>query len=312
MAGKTALIKQETIQNRIFAIRGCQVMLDSHLADLYGSEIRRLNEQVKRNIERFPKEFMFRLTEDEYEFLRSQNVTLKKETDSLRSQNAILDDKRGKHRKYLPYVFTEQGVAMLSAVLRSEMAIKVSIQIMEAFVEMRKFIAENAIIFQRLAYIERRQLEADKNFEHIFDALQSKDIEPKQGVFYDGQVFDAYTFISSIIRKAKTSIILIDNYVDDTVLSLFTKRKKGVAVTIYTRNISQQIALDIEKHNTQYEPIIVKEFKVAHDRFLIIDEKELYHIGASLKDLGKKWFAFSKMDKETLLMLNKLKVSVSA
>lgn len=300
------IVKQQDIENRIFTVRNIQVMLDFHLSELYGVETKRLNEQVKRNNSRFPAEFMFRLTEEEYISLRSQNATLKKD-EVLRSQNGTLNAGRGKHRKYAPYVFTEQGVAMLSAVLRSETAIKVSIQIIQAFVEMRKFIADNAAIFQRLDKVEHKQLETDEKFERVFDALQSKELSPRQGIFYDGQVFDAYTFIAGLIRKANKSIILIDNYIDDTVLTLFAKRKKGVQLTIYTKTISKQLELDVNKHNAQYELLDIKEFKQAHDRFLIIDETELYHIGASLKDLGKKWFAFSKMEVETINFLNQLK-----
>lgn len=286
------IIKQPEIENRIFTIRGRQVMLDSHLAELYTVETKYINLAVKRNPERFPDEFMFQLSDTEWE-----NLKLQIATSSLRHGG----------RRYLPYVFTEQGVAMLSAVLHSESAVKVSIQIMQAFVEMRKFVAGKAEIFQRLDKIERKQIETDEKFERVFRALESNDINKEKGIFFDGQGFDAYVFVADLVRKAKKSIILIDNYVDDTVLTLFTKRKKGVAVTIYTKAISKQFLLDLSKHNTQYEPIEVKELKEAHDRFLIIDETELYHIGASLKDLGKQWFAFSKMDTEAWKIISKLK-----
>jgi len=310
--------KISDIENRIFTIRGVFVMLDSHLAELYGVETRRINEQVRRNQNRFPSEFMFRLTDDEYEFLRSQNATSKNKSGFLKSQNVIIENEANlrsqiaisspEHggRRYLPYVFTEQGVAMLSAVLKSETAIRVSIRIMQAFVEMRKFIADNAAVFQRLDKVERKQLEADEKFDRIFTALESKELKPDKGIFFDGQIYDAYSFISGIVRRAAKSIILLDNYVDDTVLTLFIKRKKGVQFTIYTNEISKQLQLDITKHNAQYAPVEVKELKQSHDRFLIIDEKELYHIGASLKDLGKKWFAFSKMDAVTMKLLTKL------
>jgi hypothetical protein len=293
MTNKLIKIDNHNIGSRIFTIRGLQVMLDSHLAELYRVEIRRLNEQVRRNKDRFPDFFMFRLSEQEFESLRSQIATLK--------------TGRGQHRKYLPYVFTEQGVAMLSAVLHSETAVRISVQVMQAFVEMRKYIDDKAALFQRLDKVERKQLEADEKFERVFRALESNDIKKEKGIFFDGQVFDAYTFIADIVRKAKKSIILIDNYIDDTVLTLFSKRKKGISVTIYTKTISKHLQLDLIKHNEQYEHVSINELKEAHDRFLIIDEKELYHIGASLKDLGKKWFAFSKMDTETLKVLNKLK-----
>jgi len=293
MPVKSFIIKPRDIKNRIFTIRGVQVMLDSHLAELYSVETGRLNEQVKRNIERFPKEFMFQLTENEYESLRSQIATLK--------------SNRGQHRKYLPYVFTEQGIAMLSAVLRSTTAVKVSIEIMQAFVQMRKFLADNASLFHRLDIVERKQLEAEGKFTEIFDALQKTELDPRQGIFYDGQVFDAYSFVSDLIRKAKSSILLIDNYVDDTVLTLFTKRIKGVKTVIYTKSITKQLSLDLKKHNEQYEPIQIEELAEAHDRFLILDNTAVYHFGASLKDLGKKWFAFSMMDPESLTILDRLK-----
>jgi phage regulator Rha-like protein len=319
MSNNQNLIKQQEIENRIFTIRGVQVMMDSHLAELYGVETRRLNEQVQRNKDRFPSEFMFRLTLEEYEFLRSQIATLKTDanlrsqfaTSSINSQNLRfqIGTSSSEHggRRYPPYVFTEPGVAMLSAVLRSETAVKVSIRIIQAFVQMRKFIADNAAIFHRLDRIERKQLETDEKFEQIFNALQSKDPEPKQGIFYDGQVFDAYTFVANLVRKAQKSIILIDNYIDDTVLTLFLKRNKGISLTIFTKNISKQMALDVQKFNTQYEPVNIRELKEAHDRFLILDESEFYHFGTSLKDLGKKWFAFSKLDTGTLTLLDKLK-----
>jgi len=206
-----------------------------------------------------------------------------------------------------PYAFTEQGVAMLSAVLRSETAVKVSIRIMEAFVEMRRFLAVNATLFQRLENVERKQLETDRKIEEILDALGSKSIEPKQGIFYDGQVFDAHVFVSGLIRTAEKSILLIDNYIDERVLALLAKRRDGVKATILTRKISPQLKLDLEKHNAQYPPIEIKEFDRAHDRFLIIDDKDVYHFGASLKDLGKKWFAFSKIDIAALDILNRIK-----
>jgi phage regulator Rha-like protein len=296
------------IQSMIFTIRGVQVMVDSDLAKVYDVEIRRLNEQVKRNIERFPESFRFQLTEEEFENLRSQ-IAISSSTEPLRSQIATLEIGRGKHRKYLPYVFTEQGVSMLSAVLRSETAVKVSIQIINAFVEMRKFIQHNASIFTRLDSVERRQItfesETEKNFEKVFQALEVGE-PPKQGIFYDGQVYDAYSFVADLIRKAKKSLILIDNYVDDSVLTLLCKRKKGVAATIYTKTISKQLALDLKKHNEQYPPITLEVFKDAHDRFLILDDKEIFHIGASLKDLGKKWFAFSRFESGAVEMLSKL------
>ena len=290
------IVDVDKLQGLIYTIRGVQVMYDSDLAVLYGVEIKRLNEQVKRNRERFPKKFMFQLTDEEFAFLRSQNATL--------------ETGRGRHRKYLPYVFTEQGVAMLSAVLRSETAVKISIQIIKAFVAMRKFITTNAQIFHRLDAVEQKQLEhkaeTDEKFDRIFNAIESKEITPKQGVFFDGQIFDAYKFVSDLIRRAKKSIIIIDNYIDDSVLLLLTKRKKSVTVKIFTKTISKQLALDVKKYNSQYPPVEIKKFKYAHDRFIIIDDKEVFHFGASLKDLGKKWFAFSKLEKDAFRLMERL------
>lgn len=196
---------------------------------------------------------------------------------------------------------------MLSAVLRSETAVKVSIQIMNAFVEMRKLILNNAGLFQRLDKMEVKQIEAEQKFEQIFKALESRDQKHDKGIFFEGQVFDAYAFVSGIIKKASKSVILIDNYVDETVLTILAKRDIAVMATIYTKQISKQLELDLKKHNEQYPEIAIKSFTNSHDRFLIIDHQELYHLGASLKDLGKKWFAFSKMDSLTGDVLNKLK-----
>jgi hypothetical protein len=305
----------ETIKTKIYTIRGLQVMLDRDLAELYDVEAKRLNEQVKRNSDRFPLNFMFQLTEEEHQnlmfqngtsSLRSQNVTLDTQ-DSLRSQNATLENGRGKHRKYLPYVFTEQGVAMLSAVLRSHSAVQMSIHIINAFVEMRKFISNNALIFQRLDSLEQKQFKTDDKVEAILNAIEDKSIKPKQGIFYDGQVYDAYVFISDLIKSADESIVLIDNYIDDTVLTLLSKREAKVKATIYTKNITKQLELDLQKHNAQYPTIELKKFDSSHDRFLIIDAKKVYHVGASLKDLGKKWFAFSKFDVGALDILGRLK-----
>ena len=290
------IIPEESVKSKIFTLRDVQVMLDSDLALLYKVDIKRLNEQVKRNKERFPVNFMFQLTDIEY--------------NSLRSQFATLEKGRGTHRKYLPFAFTEQGVAMLSGVLRSDTAVKASIQIINTFVAMRKFISKNAELFGRLDSVERKQLEfqlkTDQNFEKVFDAIEDKTLHRKQGIFFEGQIFDAYQFVSDLVRSAKKSIVLIDNFVDDSVLVLLCKREDGVKVTIYTKNFSKQLKLDLEKHNLQYEPIDIKEFNNSHDRFMIIDEKYVYHFGASLKDLGKKWFAFSKFDKDALTILERL------
>jgi hypothetical protein len=287
---KTGLALEENIQNRIFTLRGVQVMLDSDLAVCYGVEVKRLNQQVKRNIERFPKEFMFQLSQDEYDFLRSQNATLEND-EGLRSQIVTIEGGRGKHRKFLPYAFTEQGVAMLSAVLRSDTAVRVSIQIIKAFVAMRHFMASNALLFQRLDTIEMRLFETERTMERVLKALASGEIRPKQGIFFDGQIYDAYNFVSDLFKTANESIVIIDNYLDDSVLTLLTKRKKNVRVTLLTRNLTEALAQDVRKCNLQYPPMEIKEFGNSHDRFIIIDSKIVYHFGASLKDLGKKWFA---------------------
>ena len=200
---------------------------------------------------------------------------------------------------------------MLSGILNSDIAVKISIQIINAFVAMRRFISANAQVFQRLDVVEKKQIEHDKKFEEIFDAIQSKDIKPEKGIFFDGQIFDAYKFISDVIRTANKSIILIDNYIDDSVLTLFGKRNANVQVTIFTKDISRQLALDLDKYNSQYPPVEIKEFKQSHDRFLIVDDKKVYHIGASLKDLGKKWFAFSKFDTEAFKLLDNLKSQIA-
>jgi hypothetical protein len=287
-------ITHEIIASRIFDVRSTQVMLDSDLAELYETETKFINRAVKRNESRFPEAFMFQLTEEEWNRLRFQIGTLNHKTT------------RGQHRKYLPYVFTEQGVAMLSALLNTDRAITSSIQIMQAFVAMRKFLINNASVFQRLDQVELKQLKTDEKIEQIFKALEAGKPEPDKGIFFEGQIFDAYVFVVDIIKKAKHNIILIDNYVDETVLTLLAKRNRKVTATIYTKSISKQLQLDLDKHNSQYPIIEIKHFNDSHDRFLIIDQKKLYHIGASLKDLGKRWFAFSKMDSITKEVLSKL------
>ncbi|TDD77202.1 ORF6N domain-containing protein [Flavobacterium caseinilyticum] len=286
-----SIITQKEIENQIYNVRGKQVMLDSDLAKIYQVDTKVFNQAVKRNVDRFPDYFRFQLEQDEFDAinLRSQFVT-----SSLNYGG----------RRYLPYAFTEQGIAMLSAVLRSDIAVKVSIEIMNAFVEMRKMLVSNAALFYRLDKMELKLLEADQKFEEIFKELESGKLHSEKGIFYNGQIFDAYTFVSDIIRSANSSIILIDNYVDDTVLTLLGKRNNNVTATIYTKSISNQLRLDVQRYNSQYPPVDVEVFSDAHDRFLIIDSIELYHIGASLKDLGKKWFAFSKMNKDVGQMLS--------
>ncbi|MDX9795759.1 MAG: ORF6N domain-containing protein [Arcobacteraceae bacterium] len=273
----------EDIHNKIFTVRGVQVMLDSDLAKLYNIETKTFNQSIRRNIKRFPEDFRFQLNDDE----KNELVTKCYQLQNL------------KHSYINPYVFTEQGVSMLSAVLKSDIAINRSVQIIRAFVNMKQFISSNNDLFKKINTIEKKQIEyeikSDEKFDKIFDTLEQKQLKPTQGIFYDGQIFDAYRFISDLLREANKKVILIDNYIDDNTLTIFSKIPH-INVTIYTHTISKQLKLDLEKYHTQYNNISVKIFKNSHDRFLIIDDKTIFHIGASLKDLGKKWFAFSKMD----------------
>ena len=278
----------QKIENAIYTIRGQQVLVDRDLAMLYQVETKVLNQAVKRNIERFPERFRFQLTKEE-------TIELVTNCDRF---------KLLKHSSVCPYVFTEQGVAMLSTVLRSATAVETSIKIMDAFVAMRHFVSFNAQLFQRLETIEyhqlemkRRQEQTENRIDEIFDKINKSDM-PQQGVFYDGQIYDAYTFVAGLVRIAECRIILIDNYVDDTVLTLLNKRNSNVAAYIYTDRISRNLQLDIDRHNSQYSPIMVGIYRMAHDRFLIIDDK-VYHLGASIKDLGKKLFGFSLMQELT-------------
>ena len=302
------IIDNQTIQSKIYTIRGVQVMLDEDLAVLYGVETKNLNKAVNRNMDRFPEKFRFQLTQEEYDNLKFQIGTSSLNA-SLRSQFVTLEKQHG-GRRYLPYVFTEQGVSMLSAVLRSKTAIEVSIKIIDSFVNMRKFLSQNASLFTRIDSIEKRQIsyeiKNDTKVDAILNAIEEKGTPQKQHIFYDGQIFDAYLFVSDIIKSAKSSIKLIDNYIDESTLVLFTKRDEKVDMKIYTKTISKQLKLDLEKHNAQYPKIDIEIFDLSHDRFLIIDEKEIYHFGASLKDLGKKWFAVSKMDINSFELLGKL------
>lgn len=308
------------IENLIHVIRGQQVMIDSDLARLYGVETRVLNQAVKRNIERFPEDFMFQLTKNEAQDLitqfatsssRSQNVTL---NNDLKSQNVISSwgGNWGGSRK-LPYAFTENGVAMLSSVLRSKTAIEVNIRIMRAFTAMRSFLMSNAHMFKRLETIEHNYLlvnrhlsEYDRKFEEVLSRLDNKDAEPIEGFFFEGQIFDAYSLISDLIRKAKQRVIIIDNYVDDRILKVLTKRGEGVSATIYTDPRHSQISNDLRRHNAQYPRIEVRHCTNVHDRFLIIDDT-VYFIGGSIKDLGKKIVAFSQMHQNPGDIISKLR-----
>lgn len=271
------------IETRILLIRGIHVMIDRDLAELYQIETKTLNQQVKRNKERFPDAFMFRLNEHEF----SELVT------NCDRFNLL------KHSSSLPYAFTEQGVSMLSAVLRSPTAIQVSICIMESFVKMRRYLVSNTGLFQRLEQFEIRQKNTEKQVDKILHIIdESRNLKQEQGIFFDGQIFDAYVFAADLVRSAESSIILIDNYIDETVLTILDKRHEDVEAIIYTKELNRQFSLDLKKHNEQYRPIEVRTFNKAHDRFLLIDDK-VYHLGASLKDLGRKWFAFSLMKEWT-------------
>ena len=271
-------IDANNIKRRIFTIRGKQVMLDSDLAELYRVQTKIFNQSVNRNIERFPEHFRFRLTKEEFASLRSQIVTSKG---------------RG-GRRYMPFVFTEQGIAMLSAVLKSDIAVKVSIGIMDAFIEMRHFIANNAALFDRISKVELKQLEADKKFDQLFEYI-GEHTETNQKLFFDGQIYDAFSLLIELIQKAEQEIILIDGYVDVSTLNLLAKKNSGVAVTVYTFKKTKLTAQDVAVFNAQYPQLNVKYTNVFHDRFLILDGKTVYHIGASLKDAGKKCFGVTLM-----------------
>jgi hypothetical protein len=281
---KSVKVSDAQIENLIFNLRGTQVMIDRDLAEMYEVDVKRLNEQVKRNMARFPDSFRFQLTDIE----KNELVANCDRFESL------------KHSTNNPFAFTEQGVAMLSAVLRSDIAIKVSIQIINKFIEMRKIIATHSGLFQRIEGMERKLLETDQKFEQVFKALESKNEIPTQGVFFDGQIFDAYELASRIIRSAKESIILIDNYIDESTMTHLAKKEPGIKVLLLTKTISNQLQLDLKKANEQYGNFELKIFTQSHDRFLIIDSKEVYHLGASLKDLGRKWFAFSKLETKSV------------
>ena len=273
------VINKDNIQNKIYTIRGISIMLDRDLAELYQVETRVLKQAVKRNMERFPKDFMFELTENEIDFMVSQSV--------IPSRQYLGGSK--------PFVFTEEGVSMLSSVLKSKIAIEVNIAIFRAFAKMRKLLLSNASIFQRLDNIEYKLLKYDNNFNKVFEAIEDKNIKPIQGIFHDGQIYDAYSFVNDLLKSAKNEVVLVDNYIDDTVLTLFSKYS-SINFTITTKPIQKQLKLDIEKYNSQYNNLEVKISNKYHDRFLIIDNKEAYHLGASLKDLGKKVFGFNKID----------------
>ena len=297
-------LSDEEIKNLIYTIRGKQVMLDSDVARLYHYETRRINETVSRNKRRFPMDFCFQLTEEEYKSLRYKRLYLNEINFndvngdySLRSQIATLDKNlgKGRHRKYLPYVFTEQGIAMLSGLLKNDIAIQVSINIMNAFVEMRKFLTINGQLFERLTNIEYKLLEHDRKFNKVFDQFQHEE-NIKQKIFFEGQVYDAYSLIIDIIKKANKKIQIIDNYIDDSILKMLTKKNKNVEVVLLTSDKSNLQKIDVQKFNKEYPILKVVKTNKFHDRFIIIDDKEMYHLGASIKDLGKKCFGINKIE----------------
>ncbi len=291
------------IEKKIFVIRGVQVMIDRDIAELYGVETRILNQAVKRNIERFPEEFMFQLNEEEFENWKSQIVTLN--TDQNKDANLISQiviSSWGGIRKQ-PFVFTEHGVTMLASVLKSETAVKASIQIVKAFISMRHFVQSNSQLFAELKSMREHQLEtdvhlkeSDKRIDQLFTLMDKYNVNDTQGIFFQGQIFDAYVKFESFIQSAQKEIILIDNYVDLTVLQRLAKKKKGVNVIIYTDPKTKLTSQDIQAFNAQYPTITLNYTTKMHDRFMIIDNKVLYHIGASLKDLGKKCFAFEILE----------------
>jgi hypothetical protein len=284
----TNLTTADTISTKIYTIRGLQVMLDRDLAELYGVETKRINEAVRNNHDKFLDDFYFELTDNEFEDLRSKISTA-----------------NFAKTRTNPKVFTEQGIYMLATILKSKVASQVTVSIIRTFATMRKLVSQNTVMFERFERIEQRLSLHDKNFDKLFEALEDKTSKPSHGIFFDGQIYDAYAFVNDLLKSVKDEIVLIDNYIDDTIFTLFSKYP-NLNITIYTQTISKQLALDYQKYQAQYQNIELLEFKNAHDRFMIIDEKEMYHIGASLKDLGKKWFAFSKFDIAIVRILEKL------
>ncbi|MCL2384154.1 MAG: ORF6N domain-containing protein [Oscillospiraceae bacterium] len=297
MDNKLINIDDIDIKSLIYTVRGKQVMLDSDVAMLYKYATKEVNQTRKRNIRRFPDNFCFQLTNKELLDLRSQIVTSSLETTDMYGG-----------RRYLPYAYTEQGIAMLSPLLKSEVAIQVSINIMNAFVEMRKFINTNKELFERVITIENKIdakfLGYDNKFEQIFNALQ-KDEKFKQKIFFEGQIYDSYKLIIDIIKRAKCKIVIIDNYISDDVLKMLTKKNKDVEVVIITLDMGNVSKLDIQKFNQEYPVLRIARTKKFHDRFIIIDNEELYHCGASIKDLGKKCFAISKMENTEIINIMK-------
>ncbi len=284
----TVSLDSKDIKKLIYVIRGQQVMLDSDLAMLYQVETKVFNQAVRRNIDRFPDNFRFQLTKEEYDDLRSQIVT----------------SNGSGGRRYRPYMFTEQGIAMLSGILRSDIAIQVSIRIMNSFVEMRRFIANNELLFEKISIIELKQLEyqksTDEKFDKVFQYIEDH-AESEQKIFFDGQIYDAFSLIVSIIQKAQSEIVLIDSYVDIDTLNILSKKNTGVDVKIITYANARLSNTDITNFNAQYPNLIVKRSQVFHDRFIILDSSTVYHIGASIKDAGKKCFGISMIQDQGIV-----------
>ncbi|MCK9337141.1 MAG: ORF6N domain-containing protein [Arcobacteraceae bacterium] len=284
----TLIINENSIKDKIHTIRNLQVMLDRDLATLYGVETKHINQAVRNNQDKFMDDFYFELTNNEFEDLRSNFLT----TNFAKTRTN-------------PKVFTEQGIYMLATILKSKVASQVTVYIIKTFANMRKLIYQNISMFERFERIENRLTMHDRNFDKLFEALEEKTLKQSQGIFYDGQIYDAYSFANDLLKTAKNEIILIDNYIDDTVLTIFSKIP-NIRVTIYTNAIPKQLKLDFEKYQKQYQNVEIRIFKNSHDRFIILDKKEVYHLGASLKDLGKKWFAFSKMNFELNELIAKM------
>lgn len=291
-------LTNEDIKNLIYTIRGKQVMLDSDVAMLYHYQTKRINETVSRNKQRFPENFCFQLTEEETKNLKIQSTILNLDQENNWSQIATSSkNENSKHRgkKYIPYVFTEQGIAMLSGLLKNDIAVQVSINIMNAFVEMRKFLMLNGQVFERLTNVEYKLQEHDKKFDEVFNQLQLEE-NVKQRIFFDGQIYDAYSLIIDIIKKANRKILIIDNYIDDSILKMLAKKNKNAEVVILTSDKSNIDNLDIKKFNKEYPTLKLARTNKFHDRFIVLDDKEMYHLGASIKDLGKRCFAINKIE----------------
>ena len=290
MENELSILETEKIKSLIYTIRGKQVMLDSDVAMLYHYETKRINEAVRRNPERFPEDFCFQLNNEELKQMWSQNATTLEKIDKYRTKKAM------------PYVFTEQGIAMLSGLLKNDVAIQVSINIMNAFVNMRKYLTVNGQVFERLANVEQKLLEHDKKFDEVFNQFQLKE-QAKQQIFFQGQIWDSYSLIVDIIEKANKKITIIDNYIDESVLKMLAKKKAGVQVIILTSQNTNIKEIDVQKFNRQYPVLKVIKTNKFHDRFIMIDDCELYHCGASIKDLGGKCFAISKIENNDFINL---------